>query len=548
MSKLFALAAFGLMVPKAHHRIALSRAKHRSLAGHSNWSKRIAKLLPYYEFTGDDFFNSDQVSGSVVARRKQSFTALSEHLSALSPKSLQMSAECEKSISDMQFVGRYRVPFPYGSVVRQHLKIPSLIAKAQSIFLTDIDGNSFYDLTGSYGTNLLGHDFYQQCLKKAHEQAADNPTVLGSYHPQILDNVEQLRRISDKQEVSFHMSGTEAVMQAVRLARYHSRKRYLVRFCGAYHGWWGDVQPGLGNPSKARDTLTLADLSARTLSVLASRNDIACVLVNPLQALHPNKNASSDSSLLLQRSLPAYDRRAYREWLQKLRVVCDKKNIALIFDEVFVGFRLAYGGAQEYFGVKADMVTYGKTLGGGLPVGVLCGNHQWMRRYNPRKPANVCFARGTFNSHPMVMTAMGEFLRKARASEVQYEYSIAEQKWQTRKDEFNMAFQSAGYPVQFECMQTVWTIGYTSMSRYHWMYQFFLRKHGLALSWVGTGRLIFSFNYSDAQVRQVLARFLAAARDMQEGGWWECGFENAKAARKQLVKESFKAFWQRLTR
>ena len=94
------------------------------------------------------------------------------------------------------------------------------------------------------------------------------------------------------------MSGTEAVMQAVRLARYHTRRSHLVRFCGAYHGWWGDVQPGVGNPVPARETYTLKDMSEDTLRVLRTRRDIACVLVNPLQALHPNANAPADSSLV----------------------------------------------------------------------------------------------------------------------------------------------------------------------------------------------------------------------------------------------------------
>ncbi len=81
-------------------------------------------------------------------------------------------------------------------------------------------------------------------------------------------------------------------MQAVRLARYHTRRSHLVRFCGAYHGWWGDVQPGIGNPVPARETYTLSEMSEKALRVLRRRNDIACVLVNPLQALHPNVNAA----------------------------------------------------------------------------------------------------------------------------------------------------------------------------------------------------------------------------------------------------------------
>ena len=83
---------------------------------------------------------------------------------------------------------------------------------------------------------------------------------------------------------------------------------------------------------------------------------------------------------------------------------------------MFVGFRLAPGGAQEYFGVQADMVTYGKTLGGGLPVGVLCGKAALMKRFREDRPADICFARGTFNSHPYVMGAMNEFLRRLERS------------------------------------------------------------------------------------------------------------------------------------
>src|SRR6202043_2606314 len=110
-------------------------------------------------------------------------------------------------------------------------------------------------------------------------------------HPVIADNVRRLVAISGLDEVSFHMSGTEAVMQAVRLARYHTRRSRLVRFCGAYHGWWGDVAPGVGNPMPAHETYTLQEMSGATLRVLRNRRDIACVLVNPLQGLHPNAGA-----------------------------------------------------------------------------------------------------------------------------------------------------------------------------------------------------------------------------------------------------------------
>ena len=113
--------------------------------------------------------------------------------------------------------------------------------------------------------------------------------MLGAYHPVIIENAKRIKEISGLDEVSFHMSGTEAVMQAVRLARYHTRRSHLVRFCGAYHGWWGDVQPGIGNPLPAHETYTLAEMSEETLHVLRTRRDIACVLVNPEQACIPTR-------------------------------------------------------------------------------------------------------------------------------------------------------------------------------------------------------------------------------------------------------------------
>src|SRR6201987_2786391 len=170
--------------------------------------------------------------------------------------------------------------------------------------------------------------------------------------------------------------------------------------------------PGAGNPIPAHETYTLAEMSEKTLRVLRTRRDIACVLINPLQALHPNSNAPGDSALVDSSRKGRYDRAAYTEWLTKLREVCTERGIVLLFDEVFLGFRLAPGGAQEYFGVKADMVTYGKSLGGGLPIGVVCGKRELMRRFRDERPVDVCFARGTFNSHPYVMTAMDEFLSR----------------------------------------------------------------------------------------------------------------------------------------
>jgi glutamate-1-semialdehyde 2,1-aminomutase len=333
------------------------------------------------------------------------------------------------------------------------------------------------------------------------------------------------------------MSGTEAVMQAVRLARYHTKRSHLVRFSGSYHGWWEDVQPGPGNPLPPRETHTLKEMDERTLHVLRTRKDIACVLVNPLQALHPNAPAPGDSSLVDSSRRVAYDRAAYTAWLKKLRAVCTERGIVLIFDEVFLGFRLAQGGAQAYFGVQADMVTYGKTLGGGLPVGVVCGKSALMKRYREDRPGDICFARGTFNAHPYVMGAMKAFLDALETPAIAQLYEGIDERWDGRAQRLNSRLEQLGLPVRVANMSTVWTVLYTQPSRYNWMLQFYLRAHGLALSWVGSGRLIFSLNYGDVEFEEVVRRFADAAQAMQKDGWWSGPEQTNQAIRKGIFRE-----------
>jgi glutamate-1-semialdehyde 2,1-aminomutase len=533
-----AVASAAAVFPKLQARVALSRAKHRSLTGHSKMSRMVARLIPFYEFDINDFFAADGAPAAVATQRQDAFFRLARLYEERFAKGRKMTAEAAERISDLHFTETYRVPFQFSRLVREHLGTGAFMESSAGVTVTDLDGNVFYDLTGSYGVNIFGNDFYKDCIAKAETRAHPLGPVLGPYHPIIMDNVRRLCAISGLDEVSFHMSGTEAVMQAVRLARYHTRRSHLVRFAGAYHGWWGDVQPGIGNPVSPHETYTLADMSERTLHVLKTRNDIACVLVNPLQALHPNANAPGDSSLVDSSRKGRYDRAAYGEWLGALRQICTERNIVLIFDEVFVGFRLAPGGAQEYFGVRADMVTYGKSLAGGLPVGVVCGRKDLMRRFRDDHPADICFARGTFNSHPYVMMAMDEFLTGLDDPAFRTVYSGLDETWDSRARQFNEMMTAQDLPVRVSNLSSIWMVHYTEPSRYNWMFQYYLRAEGLALSWVGTGRLIFSLNYTDADFTEVTKRFAAAAAKMKQDGWWwrDASLTN-KGIKRQILKE-----------
>ncbi|MFY9771068.1 MAG: aminotransferase class III-fold pyridoxal phosphate-dependent enzyme [Xanthobacteraceae bacterium] len=542
-------AAVATSVAALRKRLELSQAKHPSLSGHARIARRLARFVPFYEYDAERFFCSDGAPHDIAARRRAGFNELSQIYQTRFAKTIRATAEAAESLSDLQFTSAYRVPFQYRRLVRAHLPSASFVESSRGVTLTDLDGNGSYDLTGWYGVNLLGYDFYKDTIERGAARVRELGPVLGSYHPLIAENAKMLKEISGLDEFSFHMSGTEAVMQAVRLARYHTRRSHVVRFCGAYHGWWDDVQPGVGNPIAARQTYTLTEMSGRALRVLRKRRNIACVLVNPLQALHPNVSPPSDSALIDSGRGAHFDKARYGEWLEKLREVCSERNIVLIFDEVFVGLRLAKGGAQEYFGVRADLVTYGKTLGGGLPIGVVCGRRDLMKRYRDDRPADICLARGTFNSHPYVMAAMNEFLRALKTPQIDALYRDLDEVWNARTHMLNARLAAADLPVRVANLSSIWTVWYTQPSRYNWMLQYYLRAEGLLLSWIGTGRLIFSLNYSDADFAAVVDRFVAAASAVQRDGWWWLNPAlTDRAIKRTVLKEIIGERWARVRR
>jgi glutamate-1-semialdehyde 2,1-aminomutase len=366
----------------------------------------------------------------------------------------------QPEIPDLQFTSRYRVPFQFSRVVRQNFSAGSFLQSSSGPVTTDLDGNRFHDLTGSYGVNVFGYDFYKECIERGSARVRDLGPVLGAYHPITADNVHRLREISGQEEISFHMSGTEAVMQAVRLARYHTRRSHLVRFCGAYHGWWGDVQPGVGNPLPARDTYTLKEMAMRRCGCCACAATLpVCWSIRCRRCIRtparPQTTCCSTAPALAH-----FDRAAYGEWLKALRAVCTERNIVLIFDEVFVGFRLARGGAQEYFGVKADMVTYGKTVGGGPADWRRVWPQDLMRRFREDRPADICFARGTFNSHPVrdgsdvrIPDAPGQRADQGALCNL-------DEVWDARAEHLNERLRAAGLNVQVANLSSIWTVCY----------------------------------------------------------------------------------------
>ena len=215
----FLASAAVFFLHKLFIRLRLSGAKHPSVRGHAKWSRRLARLVAYYEFDEQHYFSSDGAPQEVASKREAGLNRLRSLARAKNPKTLAFSESLQGSISDASFTSAYRVPFPYRARLGNELKLGNIAEETRGVQIRDLDGNWRYDVTGSYGVNVFGYDFYKECIAQGQQLAGELGPVLGAYHPLIRDNVERIKALSGLDEVSFHMSGTEAVMQAVRLAR-----------------------------------------------------------------------------------------------------------------------------------------------------------------------------------------------------------------------------------------------------------------------------------------------------------------------------------------
>jgi len=325
-------------------------------------------------------------------------------------------------------------------------------------------------------------------------------------------------------------------MCATRLARFNTKKKYIVSFGAAYHGWYDAVQPGVGNERTPTDIIVLKDMSPASLRVIRSRaHEIAAVLVNPLQAFTPNQPPPSDGTLIRKArdSGVTNARKAFKEWLLKLRSTCTQTGVVLIFDEVYTGFRLARGGAQEYFDVKADMICYGKALAGGMPIGAVCGPAHLMRRFDPDHPLRLCYLVGTFSAHPSIVTMTKKFLEDIKKIDYQKKHDV----YDVWVGLMNKELEERGHPVRLAHFASVWLFQYTEPGRFHWLMQYYLRSRMVNLAWVGTGRLSFSLDFNSEHLAVLRESVLLACQDMEEGGWWWTSGPNHASVIKSMVNK-----------
>ena len=275
---------------------------------------------------------------------------------------------------------------------------PLFIERAEGAYLTDADGNRYVDYVGSWGPMLFGHahpDVVRAVQRAAvHSTSFGAPTEievrLAELVAELVPGIEKVRMVN---------SGTEATMSAVRLARGFTGRDKLIKFEGHYHGHGdffliaaGSGAMTFGEPNSpgvtagnARDTLVARfnDLDSVRALVEANRGEVACIIVEPIAG---NMGCVPPE--------PGF--------LEGLRALCDAHGIVLIFDEVMTGFRVARGGAQERYGVTPDLTTFGKIIGGGMPVGAYGGRRDLMEQIAPAGPI---YQAGTLSGNPVAMAA-----------------------------------------------------------------------------------------------------------------------------------------------
>lgn len=342
---------------------------------------------------------------------------------------------------------------------RKELVYQTIAEQAEGAHLRDPDGNDYLDLSMGFGSALLGHR--HPLLTQAIEAQLGRSWAVGPLSPLGGEVAARIAAMTGLPRVAFFNSGTEAVMVALRLARTATGRRKVVVFAGAYHGMFDGVlavgtgapdgraepmAPGIP-PSMVEDTLVLAYDDPAALATIERRADeLAAVLAEPVQSRRPDLQP--------------------RAFLHALRALTAERGIALVFDEVVTGFRVAPGGAQQWFGVRADLAAYGKIIGGGMPIGAVAGEARFMDgldggmwRYGDASypAATTTFVAGTFCAFPPTMAAARALLDHLAAAgpALQRELNARTRRLCAR---LNTALADLGLPMHVVCFGSAFRI------------------------------------------------------------------------------------------
>jgi amino acid adenylation domain-containing protein len=397
----------------------------------------------------------------------------------------------------------------------KELVYPVVIERSQGAHVWDLDGNKYVDTLNGFGCNLFGWqpDFVTEAVK----HQLDTGHEIGPQTPLAAECARLFSELTGNDRVGFCNTGSEAVMGCMRIARTVTGRTKVALFSGSYHGIFDEVivratktkavpaAPGI-MPQTSENVMVLDYGTPESLETLKKNADqLAAILVEPVQSRRPDFRP--------------------REFLHELRALTEKSGTVLIFDEVITGFRTGLGGAQEYFGVKADLASYGKVVGGGLPVGIIAGKRQFMDALDGGgwqfgdasvPTVGVTYFAGTFVRHPLALAAVRAVLKHLKKEGPALQQRVT---GMTEKmaQELNAFFKDAGAPLEIRSFASLWKTFYTADQPWGDLLFVMLRDRGIHI--LDGFPCFFTTAHTQADADAIVKAFKESVAEMQESGF-----------------------------
>ena len=452
------------------------------------------------------------VAGALPEQQQKALDALIARYTAMTKESKRLTAEHRAHFADPRTVAGFRQ-------IWKEMVYPIVTERSQGSRLWDVDGNEYVDMTNGFGSILFGHrpDFVIRAVSEQMERGFE----IGPQSPMAGKVAELLCRMTGMERAAFCNTGSEAVVAAVRTARTVNGRDKIAMFTGDYHGIFDEVlarpqtvngvlrsrpvAPGV--PQSAVDNVLVVDYGdPASLEILrAHAHELAAVVVEPVQSRRPDL-------------LP-------KEFLQELRALTQKSGTVLVFDEIVTGFRVHPRGAQGYFGIQADIATYGKVIGGGIPIGIIAGKAkyldaldggQWNYGDASGPEAGMTFFAGTFVRHPLALAACWACLNHLNDNSPDLQRNLNQKTRQLVETMLDFA-RRAGAPIQIPyfaswmCFQFPQDVPYASL---FWAY---MRARGIHM-WEGRPSFL-TTAHTEADINLVLKAFKETIVEMQRGGF-----------------------------
>lgn len=402
---------------------------------------------------------------------------------------------------------------------------PIVTKRAQGCRVWDLDGNEYVDALNGFGSNFFGYS--PKFITDALHERIDAGYDIGPQTPLAGESAEIVCELTGMDRAAFCNTGSEAVMGALRIARTVTGRNLVVAFSGSYHGIFDEVivrdtknmrsvpaAPGI-LAEAVHNILVLEYGTEQTLAIIRERaDDIAAVLVEPIQSRRPDFQPKA--------------------FLKEVREITKASGSCLIFDEVITGFRLHPGGAQVHYGIDADLTTYGKIVGGGLPIGVIAGRNPWMDaldggfwQYGDASipTAGVTYFAGTFVRHPLAMTAVFASLKYMKEAGPALQENLNKVTSQMA-DEMNRFFKSVSAPIEIRHFGSLWKTFFLEPQPYGELLFCYLRDMGVHI-WDGFPCFL-TIAHGETEVKFIVDAYKSAVREMQAGGFLPGGAPEAK--------------------